>query len=383
MKNFRKLFAVVLAFAMIIGLTQITPAEAKAKKLIGVPIQINGAGWFDPLIYGGYIYSEEGIVPKVDADYSVSYELYVPLRAFDEWMLASIAPEGGWADPDDPVGKFTIAPYIYWHSEERQTDYRLETFNFWDVNHARQGGDEFIIDGLWTEETGSLFVNDVEGKDVMKAELVGDMVKITVTDLNAHGREINYFNDENKWEPTPYEGEFDGKEDMLFGLYINQWIGGDEVETVYVTSASVRMDNQIIWEAGISTEHNSGNVSYATGNKNDEGGVEFGRCENAAVPFNTSLLTVAKEKVSVKAKKSVSVKVTTMNTADKIPAHDFDNGDMVLNLADKVTVKTSDKKIATVSFKNGKVKIKGKKKGSATITVSANGVSKKIKVTVK
>lgn len=381
MKNFRKLFAVVLAFALVIGLAQITPAEAKAKKQIGVPIQVNGADWFDPLIYGGY--TEEGFIPKVNADYSVSYVLYVPLRAFDEWMLASIDPEGGWAEPDDPVGKFSIAPCIYWHSEERQTDYRLETFNFWDVNHAHKAGDEFIIDGLWTPEDGSLFVDDVEGEGVMKAELIGDMVKITVKDLKATSREINYFNDENNWEPIPFEGSFDGKEDMLLGFYFNQWIGGDEVETVYLASASIKMGKKTIWKASVSTEWYSGNVSYDTGNKKEDGGVEFGNCEVTAVPFNTSFLTLAKDTVSVKAKKSVSVKYTTMNTVASLPAYAFENGDITLDLADKVTVKTSDKKIATASIKNGKIKIKGKKKGTASIIVSSNGINKEIKVTVK
>ena len=170
---------------------------------------------------------------------------------------------------------------------------------------------------------------------------------------------------------------------MLLGFYFNQWIGGPEIETIYVTSASIKMGKKTVWKASISTEWNSGNVMYPTGNKNEEGGEEFAHCEVTAVPFNTSFLTVAKDKVEVKAKKSVNVKFTTMNTADNLPAHAFELGDVVLNLADKVTVKTSDKKIATASVKNGKVKIKGKKKGAATITVSANGVEKKINVNVK
>ena len=47
---------------------------------------------------------------------------------------------------------------------------------------------------------------------------------------------------------------------------------------------------------------------------------------------------------------------------------------------DKITYKTSNKKIATVS-KTGK--IKAKKKGKATITVKSGSKKVKIKVTVK
>ena len=48
--------------------------------------------------------------------------------------------------------------------------------------------------------------------------------------------------------------------------------------------------------------------------------------------------------------------------------------------ADKVTYKSSNKKIATVSKKGV---IKGKKKGTATITIKSGKVTKKCKVKVK
>ena len=48
--------------------------------------------------------------------------------------------------------------------------------------------------------------------------------------------------------------------------------------------------------------------------------------------------------------------------------------------ADKVTYKSSNKKIATVSKKGV---IKGKKKGTATITIKSGKITKKCKVKVK
>ena len=46
----------------------------------------------------------------------------------------------------------------------------------------------------------------------------------------------------------------------------------------------------------------------------------------------------------------------------------------------KVTFKSSNKKVATVSSKGV---VKAKKKGTATITVKCNGITKKFKVTAK
>lgn len=68
-------------------------------------------------------------------------------------------------------------------------------------------------------------------------------------------------------------------------------------------------------------------------------------------------------------KTSASVKVgkTTKITAKATPSG-------------KVTYKSSNKKVATVSSKGV---VKGIKKGTAKITVTCNGVSKTFKVTVK
>ena len=68
-------------------------------------------------------------------------------------------------------------------------------------------------------------------------------------------------------------------------------------------------------------------------------------------------------------KTSVAVKVgkTTKITAKAAPAG-------------KVTFKSSNKKVATVSSSGT---IKGIRKGTAKITVTCNGVSKTVKVTVK
>lgn len=49
----------------------------------------------------------------------------------------------------------------------------------------------------------------------------------------------------------------------------------------------------------------------------------------------------------------------------------------------EVTVESSKPKVAQASIKDGKLVIKGKKKGKAAVTISLNGVSKTISVKVK
>ena len=56
MKGLKKLLAVMLAMAMVVGLFAAMPAEAKSKKkLVGIPCQINGNAWVDMWAYGSYV----------------------------------------------------------------------------------------------------------------------------------------------------------------------------------------------------------------------------------------------------------------------------------------------------------------------------------------
>ena len=80
------------------------------------------------------------------------------------------------------------------------------------------------------------------------------------------------------------------------------------------------------------------------------------------IASNAKGIALNKNSISVKKKKSYTIKVLAKAANSK-----------------KVTWSTSNKKIATV--KNGK--ITGKKKGTATITVTQNGAKSKCKVTVK
>lgn len=74
-----------------------------------------------------------------------------------------------------------------------------------------------------------------------------------------------------------------------------------------------------------------------------------------------TVITTAKKAYTVKAGKKVSLKAVASDGS-------------------KITYKTSNKKIAKVTSKGV---VKGVKKGKATITIKANGVTKKVRVTVK
>lgn len=81
---------------------------------------------------------------------------------------------------------------------------------------------------------------------------------------------------------------------------------------------------------------------------------------------NATKITTSKKNYSVKKGKKVTIKATVKNAAGK-----------------KVTWKSSNKKVAKVTAKGKKGVVKGLKKGKATITIKCNGVSTKVKVTVK
>ena len=195
---------------------------------------------------------------------------------------------------------------------------------------------------------------EVELPFVKSVTAVGDMVKLEIVDAPLLS--------------TLYSNDYDDATD-----FFKPWAATIPEKNVHV-NARVRLAGPNAFKGKFAVS----NVSVKIGDKvlsvdyNDKenlgdawGDVEQNIGELKAASFNTSAVTVAKTKASVKAKKSVKVAVTTM----------FDG--------DKVTVSSSAKKVAKATYKKGKVTIKGLKKGKATVTVKANGKSKKIKVTVK
>lgn len=123
--------------------------------------------------------------------------------------------------------------------------------------------------------------------------------------------------------------------------------------TIYFDDAALVVDGNVL----LSNDFEDGKVNATTYTNNQD--------EKSATPkivdFTGKALDVAKSTLTIKAGKKAAIKAVTMP-------------------ASKVTYKTSNKKVATVTSSGV---VKGVKKGKAVITVKANGKTVKVNVTVK
>lgn len=139
-------------------------------------------------------------------------------------------------------------------------------------------------------------------------------------------------------------------------IIVNAFISGSEKSykgSIYVDDVALVVDDTVV--STVDYENGSvGNSFY-----------EINSAEKESTPkvvsFDGKALKVTKTALNVKAGKKVTIKATATP-------------------ATKVTYKSSNKKVATVTNKGV---VKGVKKGKATITVKANGKTIKVKVTVK
>ena len=123
--------------------------------------------------------------------------------------------------------------------------------------------------------------------------------------------------------------------------------------SIYFDDAALVVDGNVL----LSNDFESGKVNACTYTMNQS------EKENTpkVVGFTGKALDVAKKTLTIKAGKKATIKAATMPNS-------------------KVTYKTSNKKVATVTNKGV---VKGVKKGKAVITVKANGKTVKVKITVK
>ena len=125
----------------------------------------------------------------------------------------------------------------------------------------------------------------------------------------------------------------------------------------------------------------SGTVKYKSSNKKIATVSQKGKVK--AVKAGEAIITVyLKENKSVKASCQVTVKKSKLTVPSSLTVEKGKKVSIKATAipAGKITYTNSNTKVATVS-KAGVVK--GKKAGKATITVKANGIKKKVKVTVK
>lgn len=260
--------------------------------------------------------------------YTVSYDLYVPTTILEK----------------NQPGLHVDTCLPFWlESEGKGGQLLAESFDF--------GLDEEIWVNHWDEATQTDM--DAPYATVTK---VDDMYKVTVTDITVDSK---LYSDE--WDDS-INGfkEWTDAVPTSTGISARVSIYKDSSKSFStkfsVTNVVIKKNGEVVFTSDVSVSDKIGGT-YT--NADDI------YTESAAQSFNTKGLTVSKTKATIKKGKKTTAKVTTMFNGDK------------------VTVKTSKKKVATASYKNGKVTIKGVKKGKATITVSSAYGKKTIKVTVK
>ncbi|MEE3467119.1 MAG: hypothetical protein VZQ83_01640 [Eubacterium sp.] len=327
----KKMLKQVAAFALVLSLAlslSAVPAEAKSVKGVVSPQVVfadeGGGGtaltsWNVPNIF------------SIDFDsYRVSADIYIPVSAFK-----------------DDGGSFFIDPRVqFWFADLSVNGY-LEN----DVT-VRVGYDFEHKTGFYKGLQRGTDEEIEELSYVKNIEEIDDMIRVEIVDapVNPAFKKDDYNPDTGfmyEWDdPIPATGD----------ACPQFMVGSDRVRDFKyaVANASIK-----IGDTEYKTDYSK---KEEIAGFNDNAG-EFSML--FASSFNTTALTVAKTSVKVKKKKSTTVKVTTMFSGDK------------------VSVSSSSKKIAKATYKNGKVTIKGVKKGKATVTVKANGKTKKIKVTVK
>ena len=123
--------------------------------------------------------------------------------------------------------------------------------------------------------------------------------------------------------------------------------------SIYFDDAALVVDGNVL----LSNDFESGKVNECTYTMNQSAKTHTPK----VVGFTGKALDVAKKTLTIKAGKKATIKAATMPNS-------------------KVTYKTSNKKVATVTNKGV---VKGVKKGKAVITVKANGKTVKVKITVK
>lgn len=332
MKKFmRNTMAAVLAVALVFGVGIAKPANAATLKGLVAPITIKASnGWGSTNInhwFGPDAYTTDF------STYSLSADVYIPKVAFDKdgKPLHVNAEISFWFEDLDKTGMLPMS-----RENEIMIGYDKEGKSYW-------------FNG-WDDKEQK----DVELPFVKAVTVVGDMVKVEIVDAPvASSLYTDEWDEATDWQKpwTDAIPETNGHINAAVRLAGDTPFAGKFA----VSNVSVKAGDKVL-TADYNAKEDIGDAW---------GDVEGNIGELKAVGFNTTALTVAKASASVKAKKSASIKVTTM----------FDG--------DKVTVSSSSKKVATATYKKGKITIKGVAKGKATVTVKANGATKKIKVTVK
>lgn len=324
------ILAAALAFAMpMAGGAGAVCVQAASNTALGAPIQFNGENWDTEWWNTGTTFGMDiGDVQQYSDQYTYSYTLYLPKAAFVE-----------------RESRVIINTWLDFNAEDQYlgnvgTKYGVVVI--YDNNEAFLSVEEI------QEERE---VKEDEYKDFVSMEEAGDFYKITLKDAPFRDT-IDVGGDGEQAKIDISRGGNVGMRTKVTGLF-------NTVSSVaYIDDLSVKDAGSEVF----ATDYSAASLrdhyyDYVFGEDKAENTVE----RPQIVALDTNLLKLSKSSASVKVGKTVKIKASAV-------------------LDSKITYKSSNKKVATVTAKGV---VKGKKAGKAKITVSANGVSKTFKVTVK
>lgn len=325
-KSLQKLVTGSLAVSLALGLTLsgYAPVHAAENRAMKLPISFQGddwdASWWETSQSTGYTFPEAEPI-QFTKDYAISYQLYIPKPV--------LASDGSAVVTSVGLDLMSVETNEYFAYVPSQISIQL----------LKDG--TAYVPTYWDEENKK----DVDASQYASVKASGDYLILTVKDLPI---------DKSKAENDGKKVELDVSQKAYFNISVN--VGGVKNKinsAVYIDNLKLSADKTEIFSEDYTIVTESEEVYYLQNG---------GEAQLAAVEaFSNKLLTVAKSSVSVKKGKTVTIKATAAPTG-------------------KITYKSSNKKVATVTSKGV---VKGVKAGKATITVTANGVSKKVTVTVK
>ena len=333
----KKIFATVMAAALALtaAAVPVQPADAAGLKGITGDYSFTTAednGWTEVSFWGADTASVSA------KDLTASFDVYLPASS-----LASVKTDGG----------FGVAGVISVTDEASKKTYNVP---FCSIDFTGTAAGKNIA--VWHyDDATQAETNDPSYASVKKA---GDFYKISARDVPIDtSQSVSVWDETTSSDSTSTLSAVPSSGIVGVLVSLHSWNLSKKVSGKYfVTNASVKSAGTQVFKADTSSKENIGTVN--NNNLTEGKDVKFSTLASA-----TSMLTVAKTKATVAAGKSVKIKTT--------PAFS----------GDKVTVKTSKKAVATAKYKNGKLTVKGVKQGKATITLTCNGVSKKVKITVK
>jgi len=193
-------------------------------------------------------------------------------------------------------------------------------------------------------------------------ETVGDFVKVTITDMPVEGERlvghgVFPIDDEPEWSDIEVS-EVPSNTYSFALLYRVYSQGAEGTGSYLVTNVVLKEDGKTFFISDYSKKDKQIGELRIDPENMEEGPAVF------AETVNTKAVS-AKQKITLKKGKSTKIAVTPLFADDKVSAS------------------TSKKSVATASVKNGKVVIKGKKKGNAIVTITAGGVKTDIRIKVK